>query len=83
MPPGLCLAGSFTPQVSAEVSFETFSDAEVDESLTETFLYSTLQHFQYFLCDFLIFFSLCCNFHWKFHACGIVCVLCTVVSPSV
>lgn len=46
------LAGCFTPQVSAEVSFEAFLDAELDESLTETFLYSTVQHFKYFLYDF-------------------------------
>lgn len=31
----LCWEGSFTPQVSAGVSFEAFSDAEVDESLTQ------------------------------------------------
>ena len=89
IPSGLCLAASFTPQISAEVSFETFSDAHVDDCLTETsfFLHSTLQHFKT-ICDFFLpiwsFYytiSLFLASYCKFREGGIMCVLCPALCP--
>lgn len=62
IPSDLCLVASFTLQILAEISSEAFSDAQLDDYLTEAsfFLHSTLQPFKLFIRDF--FFYKCVPF---------------------